>query len=59
MEKLPRIRYSPEFREQAMRLYHESELALEDAAKRLSRQPFAASLALPSIPQNQVRGLWG
>lgn len=36
MEKLPKAEYSPEFREQAVRIYQESGLPVAEVAKRLS-----------------------
>ncbi len=36
MERIPRAVYTPEFREQAERLYEESGLSLAECAKRLS-----------------------
>ncbi|MBU6434327.1 MAG: transposase, partial [Nitrospirae bacterium] len=36
MEKLPRQKYTKEFREQAVRLVREQELTIPEAARRLS-----------------------
>ena len=36
MNKIPKVQYSPEFREQAVKTFNESNLSIAESAKRLS-----------------------
>ncbi len=57
MEKSPRAKYSPEFRQQSIRFFKESGLVLVDAAKRLSLPKGTLKNWIYADKQGELAGL--
>ena len=57
MERLPRQQYTKEFREQAVRVVHEQELTIPEAARRLAMSEKTLANWVFRARQGQLAGL--
>lgn len=59
MKKLPRIEYSPEFKEQAIRIYQESGLSVAEVAKQLAMLKSSLYQWMVSVRKSEWSGAYG